>query len=598
MISKFFCFFDSRERWLLLGQLLLVFIGSGLEILGVGVIVPFIAMLSNPSIIQEHSVLSKIYTTFQFSSNQSFLAASSFALMAIFIVKNVYLYIAQFVQAQFFANKTVKLESYLLAGYLSQPYAFYFKHSKSEMLNIVLKGVATFIDRFTRPILILVAEITTVTGILLFLVFLEPMPMLITLSVIGLFVFFFLYTIQRKLVIAGEEMYFFQQNTIKWINQSIDSVKENRVFCKLQYFMERYREYAFKNAKISVYVSMINFAPRLLIETFVFVGILGFVASILLSGIDTKTILPMLALLGVAAVRILPSITKIMTAVIMIKQSTYVVQEMYEQLKMAENINEQGVNEGKKQKISFDQKVELKNINYTYAGTSSLAVSSIDLTINRGQSVAFIGASGSGKSTLVDILLGLLELDSGEFLVDGVKISEENITSWREKIGYIPQSIYLLDATLRENIAFGLKNDEIDDERVWLSLKIAQLDSFVKDLPQQLETVTGENGILLSGGQKQRIGIARALYHDPEILIFDEATSALDNETEKELNEAIESLMGQKTLIIVAHRMSTVKKCDNLFLLRDGMIIDSGTFNQLLSGSQEFRTLSKLSVAN
>jgi len=597
MLFKFLYFFNPRERLLLFGQLILVFIGSGLEIIGIGIIIPFIAMLSNPGIIQEHWFLQKVYILFHFSSDKNFLIGVCFFLMAVFVFKNLYLFFVQYTQTRFFANKTVDLESYLLVAYLSQPYSFFFQHNKSELLNIVIKGVGTFIDRFTKPILVLTAELITIIGILSVMLIMDPMPMLAVLSSVGLLIFLTISLIQKKLVKAGKEMYFYQQNTIKWANQSIDSIKENKVFGKLNYFINKYKEYAYKNSRKSVYVSLVNFTPRLLIESFIFIGIFGFIIFVLLKEIDLRSIIPILAFLGVAAVRILTSTTKIMNSIMSIKQSSYVVQEIYNQLKFAKesisNTEERSFNS-----IDFKNEIQLKNLVFTYDGAHEKALSGVNLTIKKGQSVAFVGTSGAGKSTLADILLGLLTCEKGSVLIDSKEFNRLNIDDWRKKIGYIPQAIYLLDTSIKENIAFGFNHDEIDDEKVWKALKIAQLDSFVKNLPQQLETLTGENGISISGGQRQRIGIARALYHDPEILIFDEATSALDNETEGELNKAIESLARKKTLIIIAHRMSTVENCDFLYYMENGKVVDSGPFNDLLKRNSEFRKLAKQALVN
>jgi ATP-binding cassette subfamily C protein len=341
-----------------------------------------------------------------------------------------------------------------------------------------------------------------------------------------------------------------------------------------------------------LYLRTFSDLPRLLIEGLVMGSVLLVVGFMLLLKQDMQTLIPTLGLFAMAAVRLMPSMNRILSGLTSARYYSASVNNIYHDLKELENVpsspNERVVSES----FSFNQSIKLENISFRYHGAEKDSLKDVSLTILKGQSIAFVGPSGAGKTTIVDALLGLLEPGSGRVLVDGVNINT-NLAGWQQKIGYIPQPIYLSDDTIKRNVAFGVEDDKIDDEQVWTALRAAQLEDFIVSLPDKLDTLVGEHGVRISGGQRQRIGIARALYHNPEILVLDEATAALDNETESEVTKAIEALSGTKTIIAIAHRLTTVRNFDCLFFMKDGKIVDAANFENLLQNNIDFQKMAK-----
>jgi ATP-binding cassette subfamily C protein len=322
----------------------------------------------------------------------------------------------------------------------------------------------------------------------------------------------------------------------------------------------------------------------------------------LVQGKDVQTLLPTLSLFAAAAFRMMPSIHRIISSATRIRYYKHTLDSVYEDLldvglPLTQSLPNIEVTSPPLNPLVFEKEITLNHIFYQYPTGEGLALKDIDLTINKGQAVGFVGPSGSGKTTLINLLLGLLSPTSGQLLVDGHNIAP-HLTEWQHKIGYIPQDIYLSDDTIRRNIAFGVPDEHIEEAQVWAVIKLAQLETLVQQLPAKLDTVVGERGVRLSGGQRQRVAIARALYHQPQVLIMDEATAALDNETEREITQAVERLSGQKTLLIVAHRLSTVKNCDQLYFIDNGQVVASGTYEQLFTKSLAFQEMAQLSVVS
>jgi ABC-type multidrug transport system fused ATPase/permease subunit len=373
----------------------------------------------------------------------------------------------------------------------------------------------------------------------------------------------------------GEKNLKVQSRIAKWRIQAIYGIKDVKVLHREAFFADNYEDTGKVGAKISRQYTVMNNIPRLLIETIFVSSILGYIIIYILRGGDITQLVQMIAALGVAAVRLMPSVNRINTYMTDISYFKPCLDYVYENM----NINEisrktnqtlKPVDETKTMELK--DKIELKNIVYAYPNTDKLIFDHANMQIPYGKSVGIMGPSGAGKSTIVDILLGLLKAREGTIECDGVDIFD-NYPAWLSQIGYIPQSIYLVDEPIRNNIAFGIADDKIDDDRIWEVLEEAQLKEFIETLPEGLDTAIGDRGVRLSGGQRQRIGIARALYHNPEILVFDEATSALDNETEAAVMEAINSFHGRKTMVIIAHRLNTIEKCDIIYKVDEGQIV-------------------------
>jgi ABC-type multidrug transport system fused ATPase/permease subunit len=391
------------------------------------------------------------------------------------------------------------------------------------------------------------------------------------------------------------------QETIKIINHGLGGLKELKVIGCEHYFESQIKEQSERYAKFGTQSQSYMILPKILLETSMIVSIILFVIISQYYFTQSQTnITSVLAIFSVAAIRLIPAISSCFNALNSINHSSYAVDIIFSDLqitnksKPSQELNTNSSHapsdssyyelnkDGYNRSLEFKNKIELINVVYSYPNSSTPSVNSVSLSIERGQSIAFIGKSGAGKTTLVDILLGLIDINSGDILIDNKSIYSD-VRTWQNLVGYIPQSIFLIDDTIQKNIAFGVHEKLIDNERLQKVIKLAQLEKLIEELPDHIHTKVGERGILLSGGQRQRIGIARALYHQREILVLDEATSALDNETEKLVNEAINSLHGKLTMIIIAHRLSTVKQCDTIYLLDKGCIVDSGSYEDVVS---------------
>jgi len=386
------------------------------------------------------------------------------------------------------------------------------------------------------------------------------------------------------------------EEILRCMAHGLGGIKEVKVLHKEDYFLAQYLKYAKKCAKFNGFIYTMSNSPRYFIEVVTIAVVLGVMIMLMLSGTSSQAILLKLSILGVASMRLLPSANRLVGSMIRVRYGARTLDNIYrDSVELDYKVTLPAITNDKP--LCFDHKVELKQISFQYPNSDSIALDKINLTINKGQSVAFVGHSGAGKSTLVDIILGILQPSSGEILIDGQEMFA-NLPAWQNKLGYIPQVIYLADDTIKSNIAFGMSADEINESRVWQVLKMAHLDEVIAGLPDGIETVIGERGLRLSGGQRQRLGIARALYHNPEVLIMDEATSALDHQTEQEVIRSIDELSLEKTIIIIAHRFTTIRNCHTIFFMEKGRLVDQGNYEELLQRNMAFKLLAGLKKEN
>jgi ABC-type multidrug transport system fused ATPase/permease subunit len=548
------------------------------ETLGIGLIVPFVNIVTNPTVIKENNFLAFLYKTLRFQSTTTFLIFSVVMLLLIFVIKNLYILLFQYAQNRVILNQQVKLSGKLFNEYLTKPYTFHLQRNTAVLLRNVNSEVPKVLQGMVMSTLQLLTELLVITCILVLLLFSATTATVVTSVLLGGSVFLFYKIFRKKMGELGKEQQLVSGLMIKWINQGLGASKEVKVSGKEQFFVYEYTKQSRINANISRYRMMLDQTPRLFIETLLVSAVLVTMLIILFQGTNTTQIVSTMALFAMAAFRLMPSINRVMAMITSIRFSQPALQVIYEDL--STNIEDSTSNllsapilrfpeNGEK---AFNNSIRLSNVSFRYPNQEKLSIKDVSLTIPIGQSVAFVGESGAGKTTLVDIILGLLEPEKGNVLIDGEDL-QGLISLWQQKIGYIPQTIFLSDDSVRGNVAFGIPSDKIDDTAVWRALEQAQLKDFIESLPDKLDTSVGERGVRLSGGQRQRIGIARALYHNPEILFMDEATSALDNETEKEIMKAIDGLKGEKTLIIIAHRLSTIENCDIVFKINNGRLI-------------------------
>ncbi|WP_313893767.1 ABC transporter ATP-binding protein [Psychrobacillus sp.] len=568
--------FSKREKRNLFFLFLLMLIAALLETIGIGLIVPFIGIVTNPNIMEEQEVLLFVYELFNFQSSNGFLIFATICLILVFVIKNFYLLLFYYIQYRFINNQRVKKSQKLLNSYLTKPYEFHLQRNTAELLRNVNHEVNRVFEHVMIPYFLLATEALVIVCILALLIIIEPIATIFSVILLGASVVVFFKVFRTKIGKLGQIQQQSNGQMIKWINQGLGASKEVKVSGKESFFINAFTMQSQTYAKAQRFFQMLTQVPRMFIETIIVATILGMMLLIILRGEELSALISTMALFAMAAFRLMPSINRIVGALTTIKYNSPALDVIYEDLSSNEEIKQNmNVRTSKLQNKSsraYNQSIELKNVYYRYSNQSNYNIQNVSLQIPIGSSVAFIGTSGAGKTTIVDIILGLLEPEKGTVLIDGKNLKTE-LSLWQKKIGYIPQTIYLSDDSIRHNVAFGIDDKEIDDAAVWRAIEDAQMKEFIEEMPDKLDTFVGERGVRLSGGQRQRIGIARALYHDPEILFLDEATSALDNDTEKEIMKAINQLKGQKTLIIIAHRLSTIENCDIVFEMEAGRLI-------------------------
>jgi len=589
--KRLFYIFDRRDRKQFAFLALGILLSSFLEIVGIGLIFPFIALLSRPALLTTSKSLNHIYQLFHFHSTVEFMIILAWATIGIFIIKNIILFYLGLWQTRFVFNRQAYLTTRLFRAYLMSPYSFHLKVNLAR-INYTLGLVSYVLSGVVLQLLSLGTESVLVTGLFAVLFWKYPMVTLILLVLMGAMLFIYFKVTRKRLDQLAMAV---QKNSIamqRQINQGMGGIKESKLAGKEQFFSD---QYAFHSEQMNIYSSqndVISKSPRLFIETTVIVLVMLAMIFCLTAGMLPEKIFMMLSLFALVAVRLMPSLNRISSSGAAIRYNLPFLNELYNDLIACEQMGNSVVSDEMIVPILFEKGIELRGVTFFYEGTAKPAVDKVSLLIPKNKCVGFVGPSGAGKSTVIDIILGLLSPTEGKILVDGRDV-HEHIRSWQRKVGYIPQAIYLADDSIKSNVAFGMKSEEISEENVWQALRLAQLDGFVRSLSDQLNTMIGERGVRLSGGQRQRIGIARALYNNPEILVMDEATSALDNETEREFMEALSGLAGEKTVIIIAHRLTTIQNCDKIFFLKEGYLLGEGNYGALRELCPEFRLMAR-----
>lgn len=569
IIKKLGHILDKKQKRGLVILGIMIFFGGLAETLSVSALIPMISIIIIPEKFMEIKPVQDVMNYFHITNVQPLIYILLFGLMGVYALKNLYLLALTKVQSKYIATNRNKMISKVLRQFLYRPYEFYLDADIPTVFRLTDSDIPQTFG-LILAILNLSSELI-VAVFLTILMFVSDWKMTGFLLMVCLLITFLLTKVVKpKLANIGEKNLHVQSRIAKWRIQAIYGIKDVKVLHREDFFADNYENNGKIGASYSEKYSVLNGLPRLLIETVFMVGILAYIAIYMGSGGDMSELILKLTVEGGAAMRLMPSVNRINTYLGDIAYNSPSMNYLYENIRLNESY-EKRTSGGKTGAISLKDKIELKNITYAYPNTDTNIFTNASLEVPAGKSVGIIGSSGAGKSTLVDILLGLLTVKQGEITCDGVNIFE-HYEEWLSHIGYIPQSIYLVDESIRDNIAFGIDAKEISDERIWDVLEEAQLKDFVKTLPEGLDTKVGDRGVRLSGGQRQRIGIARALYHNPDILVFDEATSALDNETEAALMEAINNFHGRKTMVIIAHRLNTIKQCDMVYKVIDGRI--------------------------
>lgn len=584
----------KKDKALILFMMLLIFISSCLEVLGIGVILPYLAILLDPEKVLTLPFMNDIYSTLKdvglVDGITHFLIFSTFLVIVFYWLKNIFFIFSLRYQVRFNYTLYTRMSSDLLHYYLNESYLQHINRNTSDVIRNVNQQTLDLIQGFLFPILLLVTEILVVLLLLAFLIAINPIATLYVFVLIGVCVTGIFYYSRAKLQQSGEVVARNRSASNKAVLQSLGSFKTTKMLGKETFFVNSFNSAVQQMSIANQYLDLTQSLPRFFLETSIVTVMMSLAMILLYQGQPSGELILMLSVFGLAGIRLLPSMNRILNSLNSIKYMQGVLKDVMGDVVSASHAH--NIVQTNKIAITnefFFESLALEGVSFSYIPGIPV-LKGISLTIKRNKSIGFVGHSGSGKSTLIDIMLGLLSQDNGNIVINSRDVSEV-LPEWQRSVGYIPQDIYLIDDTIKANIAFGIKEDDIDYDQVMTVLEIAQLDELVYSLPEGVETVIGERGVRLSGGQRQRIGIARALYHNPQILVMDEATAALDNATEKAFMRAINNLKGKKTLIMIAHRLSTVKDCDIIYFMENGEIIDSGSYEYLLEENMFFRRL-------
>lgn len=583
MLQKISFLFDKKQKRQIAGLSVMILIGGALETLGVSMMLPVVNVLMDPQSVMENAYVIKIVDILHIQSARQLMVIMLSTLIGLFVLKNAYLLLQTYVQNTFVTRNRNRMISRVMREFLNRPYEEYL----GADIPTVFRLTDSDIPNAFQLILVMIQMVTEIVVsalICIVLVIISPgMSLFIVVIFLGM-TLMITKVLKPRLNEIGRRNQSIQSRIAKWRIQSIYGLKDVKVLHREEFFVRNYYESGALGADVARNYAVLNNLPRLLIETVFIAAMLLFIMIYILQGRDISVLIPQLSAFAVAAIRVMPGTNRINTYLSQIAYSQPCLDYLYENLTdaMKKDVNGSVTGFGhsgqdgktKQPGMHLQDKIVLDHISFTYPNTEKPILTDAHMEVKKGQSVGIMGPSGAGKSTVVDILLGLLHAQQGTITCDGKNIFDD-YASWLSQIGYIPQSIYLIDESIRDNIAFGIDADKIDDKRIWEVLEEAQLKSFVEELPEGLDTTIGDRGVRISGGQRQRLGIARALYHNPEILVFDEATSALDGDTEKAVMDAVNSFHGRKTMVIIAHRLNTIAKCDVIYKVEGEKIMET-----------------------
>lgn len=577
ILKKLNVLLDKKQKMQMAGLVVMMLIGGVLESFGITMIVPIMKIVLDPEKTKTNGMLSSIYKGLHMQSTTQFACFMMLMMILVFVVKNLFLFWMNKAELKFVYTNQFATSRRMMINFMQRPYEYYLNAETSVIQRNITSDVNNMYG-LIMALLQLTSEIIVFVCLLVVLLYEDAKMTAMIAGILILTLFIIKKAIKPVMKRAGQDNQDFYSGLYKWIDQSVLGIKEIKISDTEDYFINEYAKCGAGYVNAVQKYNLYNATPRLLIETVCVAGLIGYMMFIMTQGAGVTQLIPQLTVFALAAMRLLPSANRINNFQTSISYFEPFFMGVSDNLQhdihddrisydpssystYAENVD----------KLPVHKEIKMEDIVYKYPNTDTLIFDHAEMTIPVGQSVGIVGTTGAGKTTIVDIMLGLLRIDEGKILADGVDVST-NYRGWLKNIGYIPQSIFMVDTTIRKNVAFGIADEEIDDDKVWRALTEAQLDDYVKKLPEGLDTKIGERGIRLSGGQRQRIGIARALFEDPEVLVLDEATSALDNDTEAAVMESINRLHTRKTLIIIAHRLETIEKCDMVYRVDGGKI--------------------------
>ncbi|MBT9585534.1 ABC transporter ATP-binding protein [bacterium] len=596
MLSKLLQVLTPQMRRELPWMLAAFLLTAIFEVSGVAAILPFMMLVAKPELMESHTVLHQIYVFSGQPSPRVFIVAAGLGVLGTLALGNLVAAATTWFSLKSIGREHAALSEGLLTRYLSSPYSWFLQRNTAALSRNVLSEVGIIPFAIVLPLLRLLSRLLVVGLIVGGLVYLNPLVALLTSTSLGLAYGIIWSRTKGRMSSLGKDRIRVEADRYRVAAEALQGIKTTMVLGREESFLDRYRRSAKTAADIQAAQGILNELPRFLLETLAFGGVICIVLALVAQGEDLTDVLPTITVFTVGAYRLLPALQQGFSYLACIRGNLpsldYIVEEHSHLAAEIRHLHRPAP-------LKLDRQIELKNVTFSYAAAGNPVVQDISLVIRRNTSIALVGSTGSGKTTLMDLLLGLHQPQSGSMQVDDVALDGNTLRGWQANVGYVSQDIFLLDDTIAANVAFGVAPESINIQAVKRALQLANLDDFVNaELADGYLTLVGERGVRLSGGQRQRIGIARALYADPQVLIFDEATSSLDSVTETSVMEAIQSLATQKTLIMVAHRLSTIQDCDIIYLLAGGRIVDSGSYHELLETSDVFRQMAKGSNAD
>jgi ABC-type multidrug transport system fused ATPase/permease subunit len=594
-IQKVLSLLTNKEKKSAILVIIMVIIMTFLDTLGVASILPFISVLVNPEIIETNIVLAKIYKSSGYVGVRSldhFIILLGILVFVLLIISLAFRAFTTYVLLSFGLMREYSVCKRLVEGYLHQPYSWFLNRNSANLGKNILSEVGEVITHTLIPMINILAQCLLTISLLLLLCFIDPILMMIIGVVLITSYLLIFILIKNKLSKLGSLRLKTNEERFTSLSEAFGAIKEVKIGNFEVSYIDRFSKPAQLYANTQASAQLISQLPRFFLEGIVFGGMIIITLFLIIAGGNFASIAPILSVYAFSGYRLMPALQTTYVAFTQLRFSKPALDNLYNDLNKLKNdtfkINQ-------KKLIDIQKSITLNNVCFSYPNTDVLALKNLNMEIKSFSKIGIVGLTGSGKTTIIDIILGLLEPKQGTLKIDGNIINSRNVSEWQNNIGYVPQQIYLSDASIAENIALGIKPHDINQKALELASNIANLHQFVKkELINGYNTIVGERGVRLSGGQRQRIGIARALYHNPQVLIFDEATSSLDNLTEKAVMEAIKNLANKKTIILIAHRLSTVKNCDNIFILNSGEIKGQGTYEQLIKSNPEFKKLSEV----
>lgn len=596
--------FTRREKWQISFLFVFSLLTAVIQSTGVFSMMPFINIVMNTESIQENKYLKMLYDRFQFADLNQFIVFLGVVVIGLLVVSGIMSSVTMWLKNTFVLNINYNLSHRLLGKYLSHPYEFFLQSNSSELGMNILSNVSNLGGNYLSNLLELIISTFMTLALITTLLLVDLKTTLAMFFFFGITYGGLTIIIRTRLIKSGQLVNQFNRERHRAANEALNSIKITKALNLEDYFLNRYKKAANKHSKYQSFAKLISEIPNFAMETLVFSAIIITIIVLIIRGYDIDAFIPTVSLFAFAGYRLMPALSKIFRSAITLYHNQPILEKVYHDMQVMsdekirriskETLEQLSEVENYKLEVEFNNEISLRNIDFYYMNSDKI-IDQLSLSIARNSIVGFAGTTGAGKTTLIDIFLGLLHPYSGEFRIDDVLITEKNVQSWRKMIGYVPQDIFLTDDTILKNIAFGVPDKAIDFEKAKKAAQIAAIDDFIEtQLKDGYMTMVGERGVRLSGGQRQRIGLARALYRSPTVLILDEATSALDGTTEEKVLAGIHEQSSVRTILIIAHRLNTLKVCDEIYLLEKGRIIDHGNYDYLIAHNPKFMKMAKV----